>query len=230
MKTSSPLAARGNLVCTIIASMRTWFFGNRLSSSSRFLFVRFCSNLWRSPCSRLRRGRPFPGSVCRRTTQHPSPWTSLARWPANSVRATACPSPLRRTARDCSACSSGWRATQRRRGCGWSPPRRGAESSGSWQLQQDAGGKVSAFVARAMFELPSIPPHLQNCRFAAGEFAWDLDGRPGCKLLLQASTDLKHWVTLHSCQLSNAPLGFVDPECHLYPNASTGSWPPRGWR
>ena len=60
-------------------------------------------------------------------------------------------------------------------------------------------------------------PQLQNCRLSAGQFAFDLSGEPGCKLLIQASTDLKHWVTLHGCYLTNSPLGFVDPESPLYP-------------
>jgi hypothetical protein len=62
-----------------------------------------------------------------------------------------------------------------------------------------------------------VPPHLQNSRLEAGQFACDLDGEPGRKLLLQASTDLLHWVTLQACQLTNSPLGYVDPESYLYP-------------
>ena len=64
---------------------------------------------------------------------------------------------------------------------------------------------------------PSVPPHLQNPRFGAGVFACDLDGEAGRKLLLQASSDLQHWVTLQACQLTNSPLGFMDPESYLYP-------------
>jgi uncharacterized delta-60 repeat protein len=64
---------------------------------------------------------------------------------------------------------------------------------------------------------PSVPSHLQNPRFEAGQFACDLDGETGRKLLLQASTDFKTWVTLQAYQLTNSPLGFVDPDSHLYP-------------
>ena len=35
--------------------------------------------------------------------------------------------------------------------------------------------------------------------------------------MLQASSDLKHWVTLQAYQLANSPLCFIDPESHLYP-------------
>jgi hypothetical protein len=62
-----------------------------------------------------------------------------------------------------------------------------------------------------------VPPHLQNWRFTADQFGFDVDGQAGRKLLLQASSDLKHWFTLRACQLTNAPLGFVDPESPLYP-------------
>jgi len=79
------------------------------------------------------------------------------------------------------------------------------------------GSVVSAAARLTVTGGPSVPPHLENCRCIAGQFAFDLDGDPGCKLLIQASTDLQHWVTLHGCQLTNSPLGFVDPESPLYP-------------
>ena len=81
-----------------------------------------------------------------------------------------------------------------------------------------AGTNVSMFVAQANLTTASPePPHFQNWRLNAGQFGFDLDGEPGRKLLLQASSDLKYWVTLWACQLTNAPLGFVDPESPLYP-------------
>jgi len=64
---------------------------------------------------------------------------------------------------------------------------------------------------------PSVPPHLQNPRFQAGQFACEVDGEAGRKLLLQASTDFKSWVTLQAYQLTNTQPGFVDPESSLYP-------------
>jgi hypothetical protein len=80
-----------------------------------------------------------------------------------------------------------------------------------------AGTNVSPFIAQANIATsPPEAPHLQNCRLDAGQFGFDLDGQAGRKLLLQASSDLKHWVTLRACQLTNSPLGFIDPESHLY--------------
>jgi len=58
---------------------------------------------------------------------------------------------------------------------------------------------------------------ITDCRCTNGLFAFNLTGPLGCQALVQASTDLQHWVTLHGCQLTNSPLGFVDPESSLYP-------------
>ena len=81
-----------------------------------------------------------------------------------------------------------------------------------------AGTNVSPFIAQAnLTSSPPVPPHLQNWRLTGGRFGCDLDGAAGRKLLVQASTDLKHWVTLRACQLTNTPLGFIDPESPLYP-------------
>jgi len=63
----------------------------------------------------------------------------------------------------------------------------------------------------------AAPLQLLNYLLSTSQFAFDLSGQPGCKLLIQASTDLQHWATLHGCQLTDSPLGFVDPESHLYP-------------
>jgi len=78
---------------------------------------------------------------------------------------------------------------------------------------------VSPYLAQANISAGTNaqPLLLQNSHLSAGQFAFDLSGEPGCKLLIQASTDLKHWVTLHGCYLTNSPLGFVDPESPLYP-------------
>ena len=82
-----------------------------------------------------------------------------------------------------------------------------------------AGGKVAGHVAKANIAIsPPVPPHLQNWRFTAGPVRLGRKiGQAGRKLLLQASSDLKHWFTLRACQLTNAPLGFVHPESPLYP-------------
>jgi len=58
---------------------------------------------------------------------------------------------------------------------------------------------------------------ISDCCCTNGLFAFNLTGPPGCQALIQASTDLRHWITLHGCQLTNSPLGFVDPESPLYP-------------
>jgi hypothetical protein len=81
-----------------------------------------------------------------------------------------------------------------------------------------AGTNVSPYIAQAnLAPSPPVPPHFQDWRFTAGRFGCDLDGQAGRKLLLQASSDLKYWVTLRACQLTNTPLGFIDPESQLYP-------------
>ena len=81
-----------------------------------------------------------------------------------------------------------------------------------------AGGRCPPNIAKANLAVsPPVPPHFQNWRFTGGQFGCDLDGQAGRKLLLQASSDLKHWVTLQACQLTDSPLGFIDPESQLYP-------------
>jgi len=62
-----------------------------------------------------------------------------------------------------------------------------------------------------------LPPHLENCRYVAGQFVLDLHGEAGRKVLLQASTNLKHWVTLQAYVLTDAPVSFTDAESALYP-------------
>ncbi len=81
-----------------------------------------------------------------------------------------------------------------------------------------AGTNVSPFIAQANLATTSpVPPHFENWRQISGQFGFDLDGPPGRKLLLQASTDLASWTTLWACELANAPLGFIDPDSPLYP-------------
>ena len=94
-----------------------------------------------------------------------------------------------------------------------------AADAGSYRvIVTNSYGSVTSSVAQlTVTGGPAAPPHLQNVHLNAGQFAFDLDGDAGCKLLIQASTDLKHWVTLRGCQLTNSPLGFVDPESHLHP-------------
>jgi len=79
------------------------------------------------------------------------------------------------------------------------------------------GGTTSQVAQLTLGPAPPEPVHLQNCHLSAGQFAFELDGGTGGKVLIQASTDLKHWVTLHACQLTNAPWCFIDTESHLYP-------------
>ncbi len=90
-----------------------------------------------------------------------------------------------------------------------------------WRYTKDASvdaGQDAGWVDQVQYAFaPPQPPHLQNGRLAAGGFALDLDGEPGRKVLLQASTDLSHWTTIYGCVLSNTPLGFIDALSTGYP-------------
>jgi len=64
---------------------------------------------------------------------------------------------------------------------------------------------------------PRILVNDGNFGIRSNRFGFNLVGPPGQAALIQASTDLKHWVTLRNCQFANTPLGFVDPESPLCP-------------